>query len=48
MEDGTVYHVRSFFAAEQQMEDVLDALSLESGELNSGTLPSGIHSRAVV
>ena len=29
MEDGTVYHVRSFFAAEQQMGDVLDALSLE-------------------
>ena len=48
MEDGTVYRVRSFFAAEQQMEDVLDALSLESGELNPGTLPSGIHSRAVV
>ena len=48
MEDGTVYRVRSFFAAEQQMEDVLDTLSLESGELNSGTLPSGIHSRAVV
>ena len=29
MEDGTVYCVRSFFAAEQQMGDVLDALSLE-------------------
>ena len=29
MEDGTVYRVRSFFAAEQQMGDVLDALSLE-------------------
>ena len=28
MEDGTVYRVRSFFAAEQQMGDVLDALSL--------------------
>lgn len=27
--DGTVYRVRSFFAAEQQMGDVLDALSLE-------------------
>ncbi len=29
MEDGTVYRVHSFFAAEQQMGDVLDALSLE-------------------
>lgn len=29
MEDGNVYRVRSFFAAEQQMGDVLDALSLE-------------------
>ena len=29
MEDGTVYCVRSFFVAEQQMGDVLDALSLE-------------------
>ena len=29
MEDGTVYRVRSFFVAEQQMGDVLDALSLE-------------------
>ena len=29
MEDGTVYRVRSFFAAEQQMGEVLDALSLE-------------------
>lgn len=29
MEDGTVYRVRSYFAAEQQMGDVLDALSLE-------------------
>ena len=29
MEDGSVYRVRSFFAAEQQMGDVLDALSLE-------------------
>ena len=29
MEDGTVYRVRSFFATEQQMGDVLDALSLE-------------------
>ena len=29
MEDGTVYRVRSFFAAEQQMGDVLDALSIE-------------------
>ena len=29
MEDGTVYRVRSFFVAEQQMGDVLDAFSLE-------------------
>ena len=29
LEDGTVYRVRSFFVAEQQMGDVLDALSLE-------------------
>ena len=29
MEDGTVYRVRSFFVAEQQMGDVLDDLSLE-------------------
>ena len=28
MEDGTVYRVRSFFVAEQQMGEVLDALSL--------------------
>ena len=50
MEDGTVYRVRSFFVAEQQMGEVLDALSRksQSGELNPGTLPSGIHSRAVV
>ena len=26
MEDGTVYRVRSFFAAEQQMGDMLDAV----------------------
>ena len=29
MEDGTVYRVRSFFVADRQMGDVLDALSLE-------------------
>ena len=29
MEDGAVYRVRSFFVAEQQMGEVLDALSLE-------------------
>ena len=29
MEDGTVYRVRSFFIADQQMGEVLDALSLE-------------------
>ncbi len=29
MDDGTVYRVRSFFFAEQEMGEVLDALSLE-------------------
>ena len=29
MEEGTVYRVRSFFVAEKQMGEVLDALSLE-------------------
>ena len=29
MEDGTVYRVRSFFVAEREMGEVLDALSLE-------------------
>ena len=29
LEDGTVYRVRSFFVAKQQMGEVLDALSLE-------------------
>ena len=29
MEDGTVYRVRSFFVAEQQMGDVLGYRSLE-------------------
>ena len=29
MEDGTVYRVCSFFVAEQQMGEVLNALSLE-------------------
>lgn len=28
-EDGTIYHVRSFFSAEKQMGEVLDELSLE-------------------
>ncbi len=28
-ENGTVYRVRSFFVVEQQMGEVLDALSLE-------------------
>ena len=28
-ENGTVYRVRSFFATDQQMGEVLDALSLE-------------------
>ena len=28
MEDGTVYRVRSFFVAEQQMGEVLDAVRL--------------------
>lgn len=29
MEDGTIYHVRSFFAEEMQMGDVLESLSME-------------------
>lgn len=29
MEDGTIYHVRSFFADKGQMGEVLDALSME-------------------
>lgn len=29
MEDGTIYHVRSFFAGELVMGDVLDALTIE-------------------
>ena len=30
MEDGTIYHVRSFFAGELVMGDVLDALTMEN------------------
>lgn len=51
MEDGTVYRVRSFFVAEQQMGGRAGCplpRKSQSGELNPGTLPSGIHSRAVV
>ena len=29
MEDGTIYHVRSFFAGDLLMGDVLDALTME-------------------
>lgn len=29
MEDGTVIHVRSFFAEDSRMGDVLDALTME-------------------
>ncbi len=29
MEDGTIYHVRSFFAEDSHMGDVLDALTME-------------------
>ena len=32
MEDGTVYHVRSFFAGDLLMGDVLDALTIEAIE----------------
>ena len=32
MEDGTVYHVRSFFAGDLMMGDVLDALTMEKLE----------------
>lgn len=29
MEDGTIIHVRSFFAEDSRMGDVLDALTIE-------------------
>ena len=32
MEDGIVYHVRSFFAGDLLMGDVLDALTIEAIE----------------
>ena len=32
MEDGTVYRVRSFFAGDLMMGDVLDALTMEKLE----------------
>ena len=32
IEDGTVYHVRSFFAGDLMMGDVLDALTMEKLE----------------
>ena len=32
MEDGTIYHVRSFFAGELLRGDVLDALTMEKLE----------------
>ena len=32
MEDGTVYHVRSFFAGDLVMGDMLDALTMEKLE----------------
>ena len=32
MEAGTVYHVRSFFAGDLMMGDVLDALTMEKLE----------------
>lgn len=32
MEDGTVYHVRSFFVGDLMMGDVLDALTMEKLE----------------
>ena len=31
-EDGTIYHVRSFFAGDLLMGDVLDALTMEKLE----------------
>ena len=51
MEDGTVYRVRSFFC--RRTADGRGAgrslpRKSRSGELNPGTLPSGILSRAVV
>ena len=32
MEDGTIYHVRSFFTGDLMMGDVLDALTMEKLE----------------
>ena len=32
MEDGTIYHVRSFFDGDLMMGDVLDALTMEKLE----------------
>ena len=32
MKDGTIYHVRSFFAGDLLMGDVLDALTMEKLE----------------
>ena len=32
MEDGTIYHVRSFFTGDLLMGDVLDALTMEKLE----------------
>ena len=32
MEDGTIYHVRNFFAGDLLMGDVLDALTMEKLE----------------
>ena len=32
MEDGTIYHVRSFFDGDLMMGDVLDALTVEKLE----------------
>ena len=46
MEDGTVYRVRR--AADGGRAGCPLPRKSQSGELNPGTLPSGIHSRAVV
>lgn len=50
MEDGTVYRVRSFLSQNSRWGRcwTLSPSKSQSGELNPGTLPSGIHSRAVV
>ena len=51
MEDGTVYHVRSFFAGDMtdgRCVGCPDDGKVGKGAVNPSTLPSGINSGAVV